>query len=302
MDYTTIHKKNQERDKRRSIIITIVMAILLFVFLYFYQFTKITQKEQVVTTMLMNFGDNTMGEQSEEPATQIPPVQPIDEVQPEKSEPIVPPTPEKPQPTEVVKEKILTGKNEKVSTKKVEKTSKKEEVKKETKTETKKETKKNTKSTETKANQNTKTSTKANTKTESTSKNVSQANTAVGNLLKGRGNKQTSQGENGNSGNAGDPLGGDANGNSKIGVDRKLIAFIPGTMGRGGTQPTHSCSASGTITIAFTVDKAGNVTSARRLSGISDACVVNTSTSWVKKYVKAEKSNSSSTGTYSITF
>lgn len=291
MDYTTIHKKNQERDKRRSIIITIVMAILLFVFLYFYQFTKITQKEQVVTTMLMNFGDNTMGEQSEEPATQIPPVQPIDEVQPEK-----------PQPTEVMKEKILTGKNEKVSTKKVEKTSKKEEVKKETKTETKKETKKNTKSTETKANQNTKTSTKANTKTESTPKNVPQANTAVGNLLKGRGNKQTSQGENGTSGNAGDPLGGDVNGNSKIGVDRKLIAFIPGTMGRGGTQPTHSCSASGTITIAFTVDKAGNVTSARRLSGVSDACVVNTSTSWVKKYVKAEKSNSSSTGTYSITF
>lgn len=73
-------------------------------------------------------------------------------------------------------------------------------------------------------------------------------------------------------------------------------------MGRGGAQPSHSCSASGSITIAYTVDKAGNVVSARRAGGISDPCVASTSVAWVKKYVKAEKASTSSTGTYKITF
>jgi len=85
-------------------------------------------------------------------------------------------------------------------------------------------------------------------------------------------------------------------------VDRKLVGFIPGTMGRGGSQPSHKCSASGSITIAYTVDKAGNVISAKRSGGSSDPCIVSTTTSWVKKYVKAEKANFSSSGTYKITF
>ncbi|WOC51895.1 hypothetical protein BPO_1248 [Bergeyella porcorum] len=42
------------------------------------------------------------------------------------------------------------------------------------------------------------------------------------------------------------------------------------------------------------VDRAGNVTSARRSSGISDNCVVSTAIAWVKQYVKAEKANTSS--------
>ena len=83
---------------------------------------------------------------------------------------------------------------------------------------------------------------------------------------------------------------------------RQLIAFIPGTMGKGGEQPSHNCSANGTITISYTVDKAGNVTSARRSSGISDPCVVTAAVIWVKKYVKAEKAITISTGTYKITF
>ena len=72
--------------------------------------------------------------------------------------------------------------------------------------------------------------------------------------------------------------------------------------GRGGAQPAHNCSASGTISISYTVDKAGNVTAARRLSGTSDACISTNSVSWVKKYVKAEKANTSSTGVYKISF
>lgn len=293
MNYSTINKRNQRKDKRRSIIITILITLLFFIFIYFYKFTKIIQKEQVVTTMLINFGDNKSGQQSEEPANQSPTVGPKEEPQPEKTEPIIPPTPEKPKPVEAVKEKIITGKNEKVEAKKVEKTSKIDK---------KEKTTKETKPAETKKEKNNNTINNSTAKNQAKQNSTPQPNSAVGSLIKGRGNKQGSQGNDTQSGNSGDPLGGDGNGDSKIGVDRKLIAFIPGTMGRGGTQPTHNCSASGTITISFIVDKAGNVTSARRQNGISDACIVNTTISWVKKYVKAEKSTTSSTGTYSITF
>ena len=127
-------------------------------------------------------------------------------------------------------------------------------------------------------------------------------NAAIGNLLKGRGTKSGSQGNGTGPGNYGDPLGGDSDGNSLIGIDRKLTGFIPGTMGRGGAQPNHDCSASGSITISYTVDKSGKVTSARRLSGVSDPCVASTAVSWVKQYVKAEAANVSSKGTYKITF
>lgn len=125
---------------------------------------------------------------------------------------------------------------------------------------------------------------------------------AIGNLLKGRGTKSGSQGNGTGPGNYGDPLGGDGDGTSLIGVDRKLIGFIPGTMGRGGAQPNHDCSASGSITISYTVDKSGKVTSARRSSGVSDPCVSSTAINWVKQYVKAEAASVSSKGTYKIVF
>lgn len=127
-------------------------------------------------------------------------------------------------------------------------------------------------------------------------------NAAIGNLLKGRGTKAGSQGNGSGPGNYGDPLGGDGDGNSLIGIDRKLVGFIPGTMGRGGAQPSHNCSASGSITISYTVDKSGKVTSARRQSGLSDPCASSTAISWVNQYVKAEAANVSSKGTYKITF
>ena len=73
-------------------------------------------------------------------------------------------------------------------------------------------------------------------------------------------------------------------------------------MGRGVSQPSQKGTANGSITISYTVDKSGNVVSARRSGGVSDPCVVSTSVDWVKRYVKAERANTSSTGTYKITF
>ena len=290
MDYIIQHKKNQEKDKRRSAIITLLISLLLFLGIFFYKFTKITEKPEQVTTMLINFGDNRDGAEVEEPANQEGSLasnsevtKPVEEVVPEAK-----PEPLKAVVKPVVKEKIITGTNTKVSTPKAEKVVK-------AKTPTKSTPAKTT--TPKKA-----TPAKATTPNSTTGSGDGKGTAAIGNLLKGRGTKTGTQGTSGTTGNAGDPLGGDGNGDSKIGVDRKLVGFIPGTMGRGGAQPSHNCSASGSINIAYTVDKAGNVISARRSGGVSDACVVSTSVSWVKRYVKAEKSNSSSTGTYSITF
>ena len=113
-----------------------------------------------------------------------------------------------------------------------------------------------------------------------------------GNLIRGRGA----------TGNAGNPLGRDENGGNRIGVDRKLIAYIPGTMGRGGNPPVNKCSATGSISISYSVDKDGNVVSAKRSGGVLDACIISTSISWVKEFVKAEKANVYSSGIYKITF
>lgn len=287
MHYTIQHKKNEEKDRRRSVIITLLISLLLFLGIFFYKFTKITEKPEQVTTMLINFGDNRDGAEIEEPANQegrlaanSEVTEPVPEAKPEPVKEVVKP---------VVKEKIITGTNPKVTIPKADKV-----VKTTPKTPTK--------STPAKTSPVKASPAKATTPNSNTGSGDGKGTAAVGNLLKGRGTKTGTQGTTGTTGNAGDPLGGDGNGDSKVGIDRKLVSFIPGTMGRGGAQPSHNCSASGTINIAYTVDKAGNVISARRSGGISDPCVVSTSVSWVKQYVKAEKANTSSTGTYSITF
>ncbi|QOW11033.1 ferric siderophore ABC transporter substrate-binding protein [Kaistella flava (ex Peng et al. 2021)] len=284
MDYIIQHKKNEEKDRRRSAIITVLISLLLFLGIFFYKFTKITEKPEQVTTMLINFGDNREGAEVEEPANQEGSLAANTEVTPEAK-----PEPVKEVVEPVVKEKIITGNNTKISTPKVEKV-----VKVEAKTPTKTNP---AKATPIKTNP-----AKATTPNSNTGTGDGKGTAAVGNLLKGRGTKTGTQGNSTTPGNSGDPLGGEGNGDSKIGVDRKLVGFIPGTMGRGGAQPAHNCSASGSINIAYTVDKAGNVVSARRSGGVSDPCVVTASVSWVKQFVKAEKSNSSSTGVYSITF
>ncbi len=279
MDYILQHKKNEAKDKRNSAIVTFLVSLLIFLGIFFYQFTQITEKPEQLTTMLINFGDNQNGNQVEEPANQEGSLAANAEIA--IPEPAVEPA------KTIVKEKILTGSNTKVSAPKVEKVEK---------------TTKSTKSSPTKSTTPKKSSTKATTANSTTGQGDGKGNAAIGNLLKGKGTKTGTQGTNGTTGNAGDPLGGAGNGDSKIGIDRKLIGFIPGTMGRGGAQPTHSCSASGTVNISYVVDKAGNVISARRSSGSSDGCISTNAVSWVKKYVKAEKSTTSSTGVYSITF
>jgi len=280
MNYSIQHKNAEQRDRRNSAIITLLISALVFLGIFFYKFTKITVKPEEMTTMLINFGDNQNGESADEPAdqegslaanTEISEPQPIENTIAEtKAQPKV----EAPKP--VIKEKVITGSNTKASAPK--------NVTPKTASTPKSAPAKNSTS---------------NTKTGS---GDGKGTAAIGNLIKGRGTKPGTQGTNGTNGNQGDPLGGDGNGDSKIGVDRNLIGFIPGTMGRGGAQPAHTCSASGTINISYTVDKAGNVISARRSGGTSDPCVVSTSVQWVKQYVKAERSNTSSTGTYRITF
>ncbi|MFC6266887.1 ferric siderophore ABC transporter substrate-binding protein [Frigoriflavimonas asaccharolytica] len=273
MNYAVENNQKETEDQRKSAIITALVSLLVFLLIYFYTFSKTPDVEpEAVTTMLINFGDNRNGNQVEEPANQEGSIAASEMVTPQE---------QFSQPANSSTEKLISGNNTKISTpKSIEK-----------KTNSKAETSKN--------------SQKSATATKSTTTKKSgdgKGNAAIGNLLKGRGQNPGSQGTNGTVGNDGDPLGGDGNGDSKIGIDRKLVDFIPGTMGRGGNQPANNCTASGTINISFTVDKAGNVVSARRSSGISDACVASTSVAWVKKYVKAERANTSSTGSYKITF
>lgn len=289
-----INKQEENRDRIKSALLSVLIwsAILLFVFLYKLK-PELDTEPEVITTMLVNFGDNRNGNGVEEPADQPGSLAAAtEEVTPEPVETAVPETktiikPEpQPEPKKSeAKEKIITGNNSKVAVPKKEE-SKADNKKTATSTSTSKNTKKSGAVT-------------ANSKT---GNGDGKGTAAIGNLIRGRGTKAGSQGDGTGIGNAGDPLGGDGNGDSRVGIDRKLVGYIPGTMGRGGAQPSHSCTASGSITIAYTVDKAGNVVSARRAGGVSDPCVASTSVAWVKKYVKAEKANVSSTGTYKITF
>ncbi|MHA6696748.1 ferric siderophore ABC transporter substrate-binding protein [Chryseobacterium sp. A301] len=276
MNRTLEHSNKEKQDRLKSIILTVLLSVGTLIALYFYKFSKLIPHEQVFTTMLMNFGDNTTGESLEEPATQDGSEsssiqEPTEDPQP-KVEPAIP-----------VEQKVIVGTNKNMAVAKVDKS-----------TATKSKTA--AKTTPTKSTSTPK------KKAATTEKGDAKGTAAIGNLIRGRGTANGSQGSTTGSGNQGDPLGGSSSGDSKIGVDRKLIAYIPGTMGRGGNQPSHKCNASGTITISYSVDKSGNVTSARRTGGVSDPCVSSTSVSWVKQYVKAEKSTSSSTGTYRITF
>lgn len=283
MNDHSINSREENQDKMKSGIITAIIWSVLLLFVFLYKFTEIIPaKKEVVTQMLINFGDNRNGNGAEEPANQegsLASSASIEEDIPAEAPKV---------PEVEVAEKIITGNNTKVAVPKAEKVTTTAKTP--------------AKTTPTKSNTAKPSATKTATPNSKTGTGDGKGTAAIGNLLKGRGTKPGSQGTNGTTGNAGDPLGGDGNGDSKVGIDRKLIGFIPGTMGRGGAQPSHNCTASGTINVSYTVDKAGNVVSARRISGVSDGCIVTNSVNWVKKYVKAEKATSSSTGVYSITF
>lgn len=279
MSYAYAHN-TEKKDRRKSAVITVAIAAMILLGLYFYKFTKTQTVAEEVTMMLINFGDSQNGDGTEEPANQ-------EGSKAAVTETVSQPQPE-PQPTPVkeIPERIITGQNPKVSAPKVDKASK---VSKST-----------TAAAKTPAKKPASFATKPTTATKGTGDGRGTA--AVGNLIRGRGRNPGSQGNTGLPGNAGDPLGGDSNGDSRIGVDRILIKFISGTEGKGGSKPQHNCTASGKISIAYTVDRAGNVISARRSGGSSDPCIVSTSVSWVRQYVKAEPASTSSTGTYRITF
>lgn len=289
----TIDRGEENKDKLKSAVLSALIwsAILLFVFIYKMKPTERNNEKEVVTTMLVNFGDNRNGAGIDEPANQEGSLaakaeenapEPVENIVSEPKTVITPEPKPETKKTEA-KDKIITGNNSKVTVPK------------------KEDSKINKKSTASSATKN-KAKSSATTANSKTGNGDGKGTAAIGNLIKGRGTKAGSQGTGDGIGNNGDPLGGDGNGDSKVGIDRRLVGYIPGTMGRGGAQPSHSCSAGGSITISYTVDKAGNVVSARRSGGVSDPCVVSTSVSWVKKYVKAEKAPVSSTGSYKISF
>lgn len=95
---------------------------------------------------------------------------------------------------------------------------------------------------------------------------------------------------------------GQAQKESKIGIDRKLISGIPGTMKYKGAFPPHNVKERGSITITYTVDPGGSVISAYRSAGLRDRNTVNNAATLVRRYVKAEKGKTNSTGTYIIDF
>lgn len=280
---TENHREHQKETLYSALITAFFMGTVLL-FLYWYKFVIIQEKETApVAAMLINFGDNQNGQGAEEPAPQ--------EGSVAASSIISAPTASSESPFEktevkpVSAPKVLTGNSPIRNTKPADKSV----------TESKK-------TTAPTARKGTGAATNSAKPTAKLGSGDGQGNAAVGNLVRGRGTSGTSQGTGTGSGNAGDPLGGSGNGDSKIGIDRKLIGFIPGTMGRGGSQPSHNCSATGSITISYTVNASGQVISARRASGIADPCVVSTATAWVRQYVKAERASVSSTGSYNIRF
>ena len=305
MSFNSLSTKEDRTDQVKSGIITAVIWSVILFFLFWYKIVeKIPAQQELVTKMLINFGDNRNGNGTEEPAPQEGSMASETETKTLETTTAISDS-KKNTPTKVVDtkaekkesqtEKIITGTNEKHLIKTTEKSDNKKVI---TEEKTSKNKIQNDNNTNHKSNASKATANGNN----NSKKGDGKGNNAIGNLIAGRGKNPGSQGDGSGIGNNGDPLGGDGNGDSKIGIDRKLVGFIPGTMGKGGAQPTHNCSASGNILIAYTVDKSGNVTSAKRNSGITDPCAVATTTAWVKKYVKAEKANTVSTGVYSISF
>lgn len=272
-----------------------ILGISLFLIIFFIPSSylkspklKAINSERIIpvelTEMRLNYGDNTNGKGLEEPKEEQGSPAPLEAKD------------NKPESVEISKNsKIITERDTPENTVPIPTRTK------ETSTSNKSDSKKTNIVSNSDKTNNKRSSSKGEIKKENATGD-GKGNAAIGNLLKGRGTKAGSQGSSSGVGNYGDPLGGDGDGNSLIGIDRKLVGFIPGTMGRGGAQPKHECTASGSITIAYTVDKSGKIISTKRQSGISDPCVVSTATSWVKQYVKAEASSVSSKGTYKIVF
>ena len=47
MNYTIDHKSNEQKDRRKSAVITAVVAILAFLIIFFYKFTRLIPQEEI---------------------------------------------------------------------------------------------------------------------------------------------------------------------------------------------------------------------------------------------------------------
>ena len=70
METITQHQRNERKDQLKSATITALITALLFLLIFYYQFVREIPKEEKVTTMHINFGDNRNGKGAEEPANQ----------------------------------------------------------------------------------------------------------------------------------------------------------------------------------------------------------------------------------------
>lgn len=120
----SINKNEQNKDRIKSAVLSILIwsSILLFVFLYKLK-PELNEQPEVITTMLVNFGDNRNGNGVEEPADQPGSLAAAtEEVAPEPAETAVPetktviqPDPQPETKKTEAKEKVITGNNTKTS-------------------------------------------------------------------------------------------------------------------------------------------------------------------------------------------
>ena len=128
METITQHQRNERKDQLKSATITALITALLFLLIFYYQFVREIPKEEKVTTMLINFGDNRNGNGAEEPVNQEGSLASSEIYIPEElktPEPTSEKAVETPKAVEKPAEKLVTGKSEKAT---IAKSDKKEKV------------------------------------------------------------------------------------------------------------------------------------------------------------------------------
>lgn len=289
-------------DQLKSAIITVLFSGALFLFIFYFKFVREIPKQPQINTMLIHFGEQHNGRSSAELSKT--------EINTAKSDIYIPEEFKTPaealvtaeQPQEQPLEKGLSNASDKKAINEPVKTAKidvKNTVSDKSDQKSGKEKQNASKKTDVKAENSTKTALKS---SEKQTKGDIKDKAQISSSDKNKASKKESLSEKDTKESKKNITETNPKGKSKIGVDRKLIAWIPGVMGKGRAKPPHNCSVKGAITISYTVDKTGSVVSAFRSSGITDPCAVTAAVIWVKKYVKAEKSTTNSTGTYIITF
>lgn len=150
----------------------------------------------------------------------------------------------------------------------------------------------NTRNTQTSAQQNTQTQSQPAATPQP--QGDSRGNSALSSIIGGKGNSNSSgQGNDGVSGNVGDPKGSDSDG---TGIGENWRSRIP-------EPQNHDCDASGIIVVEITVNAQGGIKSARpggRGSTSNDACLRNKAKELVERYVRAYPGSDGRTGSYRV--